>query len=128
MGRVQVARKVLPYSFAAAAFFLLPPGGSAQTADISGRYQCTEAKMKGKAIACNAAPLILKNDGRFELRGWEGKYFVSGEWVELSDSLVKTRAKIQPGHKIVMKYFGKHGLVEMTYERRVVELGKTALS
>jgi len=84
--------------------------------------------MKGKVIACNAAPLILKNDGRFELRGWEGKYLVSGEWVELSDSLIKTRAKIQPGHKIVLKYIGKHGLVEMTYERRVVELGKTALS
>lgn len=128
MGRVRVARKVLPYFFAAAAFFLLTPGSPAQTADISGRYQCTEARMKGKVISCNAAPLILKNDGRFELRGWEGKYFVSGEWVELSDSLIKTRAKIQPGHKIVLKYIGKHGLVEMTYERRVVELGKTALS
>ena len=128
MGRVQVARKVLPYFFAVAAFLLLTPGSPAQTVDISGRYQCTEAKMKGKVISCNAAPLILKNDGRFELRGWEGKYFVSGEWVELSDSLIKTRAKIQPGHRIVLKYIGKHGLVEMTYERRVVELGKTALS
>ena len=128
MGRVQVARKILPYFFAAVAFLLLTPVSPAQTADVSGRYQCTEAKMKGKLIACNAAPLILKNDGRFELRGWEGKYLVSGEWVELSDSLIKTRAKIQPGHKIVLKYIGKHGLVEMTYERRVVELGKTALS
>ena len=128
MGRVQVARKVLPYFFTAVALLLLTPVSRAQTTDISGRYQCTEAKMKGKLIACNAAPLILKNDGRFELRGWEGKYLVSGEWVELSDSLIKTRAKIQPGHKIVLKYIGKHGLVEMTYERRVVELGKTALS
>jgi len=128
MGRVQVARKVLPYFFTAVALLLLTPLSRAQATDISGRYQCTEAKMKGKLIACNAAPLILKNDGRFELRGWEGKYLVSGEWVELSDSLIKTRAKIQPGHKIVLKYIGKHGLVEMTYERRVVELGKTALS
>src|SRR6202521_4425418 len=50
-----------------------------------------------------------------------------GEWVELSDSLVKTRAKIKPGHKIVLRYYGKHGLVEMTYERRVAEMGKTSL-
>jgi len=128
MGRVQVARNLLPYFFTAVALLLLTPISRAQTIDISGRYQCTEAKMKGKLIACNAAPLILKNDGRFELRGWEGKYLVSGEWVELSDSLIKTRAKIQPGHKILLKYIGKHGLVEMTYERRVVELGKTALS
>ncbi len=53
---------------------------------------------------------------------------VNGEWVELSDSLIKTRAKIEPGHKIVLRYYGKHGLVEMTYERRVAEMGKTALS
>jgi len=106
----------------------LTPQGRAQTVDVSGRYQCAEAKMQGKVIPCKAAPLILKNDGRFELRGWEGSYLVNGQWVELSDSLVKTRAKIEPGHKIVLRYYGKHGLVEMTYERRVAEMGKTALS
>jgi len=52
----------------------------------------------------------------FELRGWEGSYLVNGSGVELSDSLIKTRAKIKPGHKIVLRYYGKHGLVEMTYE------------
>ena len=106
----------------------MAPTSPAQTVDVSGRYQCTHAKFKGKEIPCNAAPLVLKNDGRFELRGWEGSYLVKGEWVELSDSLMKTRAKIEPGHKIVLRYYGKHGLVEVTYERRVVELGKTALS
>jgi len=100
----------------------------AQTVNLSGRYQCSEAKVHGKVIPCVAAPLILKKDGRFELRGWEGSYLVDGEWVELTDSLIKARAKIEPGHKIVIRYFGKHGLVEMTYERRVAELGKTALS
>jgi hypothetical protein len=48
--------------------------------------------------------------------------------VELSDSLIKAKAKIEPGHKIVLRYYGKHGLVEMTFVRRVAELGKTALS
>ena len=104
------------------------PHSKAQTVDVSGRYQCAQAKMRGKVIPCNAAPLILKNDGHFELRGWEGSYLVNGEWVELSDSLIKTRAKIEPGHKIVLRYYGKHGLVEMTYERRVAEMGKTKLS
>jgi hypothetical protein len=100
---------------------------SAQTSDLSGRYKCVQVKQKGKAAPCDAAPLILKHDGRFELRGWEGSYLVSGEWVELSDSLLKTRAKIAPGHKIVLRYYGKAGLVEMIYERRVAELGKTSL-
>src|SRR5258707_156005 len=106
---------------------LLPVGSMAQSLDVSGRYQCAEAKMRGKVIPCTAAPLILKNDGKFELRGWEGSYLVDGEWVELSDSLIKAKAKIEPGHKIVLRYYGKHGLVEMTYERRVAERGETAL-
>ena len=125
-GRVALS---LVRSFAAAAFlFSMLPTSHAQTVDLSGRYQCAQAKMHGKVIPCMAAPLILKNDGRFELRGWEGSYLVNGEWVELSDSLVRAKAKIEPGHKIVLRYYGKHGLVEMTFERRVAELGKTALS
>jgi hypothetical protein len=98
------------------------------TVDVSGSYACTEAKVQGKVIPCNAAPLILKNDGHFELRGWEGTYLVEGQWVQLSDSLTKARAKIEPGHKIVLRFYGKKGWAEMTYERRVAELGKKSLS
>ena len=112
----------------AAFLFVVLPTSQAQTVDVSGRYQCAQVKIHGKVIPCTAAPLILKNDGRFELRGWEGSYLVNGEWVELTDSLLKTRARIEPGHKIVLRYYGKHGLVEMTYERRVAQLGKTALT
>lgn len=128
MGYVRVARCLVRVLLIAATFFLMTASSPAQTTDVSGRYQCAKAVVHGKEIPCKAAPLILKNNGRFELRGWEGSYLVNGQWVELSDSLVKTRAKIEPGHKIVLRYYGKHGLVEMTYERRVVELGKTALS
>ena len=104
------------------------PTSAAQTLDVSGRYQCAEAKVRGKVVPCTAAPLTLKNDGKFELRGWEGSYLVNGQWVELSDSSVRSRAKIEPGHKIVFRYRGKHGWCEMTYERRHAELGKTSLS
>ncbi len=100
----------------------------AQSVDVSGRYECSAAKLAGKKIRCTAAPLTLKHDGRFELRGWEGTYLVTGEWVEMSDAMIKARAKIEPGHKIVLRYYGKHGLVEMTFERRVAEMGKTYLS
>ena len=128
MGHVRVALRLLRFLPLPAVLLLAIPSSYAQTVDLSGRYQCAQAKMHGKVIPCNAAPLILKNDGRFELRGWEGSYLVNGEWVELSDSLIKAKAKIEPGHKIVLRYYGKHGLVEMTYERRVAELGKRALS
>jgi hypothetical protein len=110
------------------ASLVLLPSSRAQTANVSGRYQCASAKVQGKTVPCSAAPLILKNDGHFELRGWEGNYLVTGEWVELSDSVVRSRAKIEPGHKIVFRYRGKHGWCEMVYERRVAELGKTSLT
>jgi hypothetical protein len=127
MGHVRATQSLVRYLTVAAVLFVVVPSSHAQTVDVSGRYECAQAKMHGKAIPCKAAPLILKNDGRFELRGWEGSYLVHGEWVELSDSLIKARAKIEPGHKIVLRCYGKHGLVEMVYERRVAELGKTAL-
>lgn len=128
MGHVRAILRLLRFLPLAVLLLIVIPSSCAQAVDLSGRYQCAQAKMRGKVIPCNAAPLILKNNGRFELRGWEGSYLVNGEWVELSDSLIKAKAKIEPGHKIVLRYYGKHGLVEMTYERRVAELGKTSLS
>ena len=115
------------------AFFFLPlvvlaPRSAAESVDVSGRYECSAAKLAGKTIKCSAVPLTLRHDGRFELRGWEGTYLVTGEWVEMSDSLIRARANIEPGHKIVLRYYGKRGLVEMTFERRVAELGKLALT
>jgi hypothetical protein len=113
--------------------FFLPlvasaPRAVADGVDVSGRYECSAAKLAGKPIKCSAVPLTLRHDGRFELRGWEGTYLVTGDWVEMSDELIRARAKIEPGHKIVLRYYGKHGLVEMTFERRVAELGKISLS
>jgi hypothetical protein len=129
MGLVRVCRSLLlSLPFTAATLLLLLPAAQGQTVDLSGQYECAQVKVHGKVSPCAAAPLILKNDGHFELRGWEGSYLVNGEWVVLSDSLVKSRAKIEPGHKIVFRYLGKHGWVEMTYVRRVAELGKTSLS
>src|SRR5271169_1015715 len=124
MGLERVAQSFLRYVSFSVFCMVVNPSARAQAEDVSGSYQCTQAMVQGKVIPCLAAPLILKNDGRFELRGWEGSYLVNGGWVELSDSLIRAKAKIEPGHKIVLRYYGKHGLVEMTFERRVAELGK----
>jgi hypothetical protein len=125
---ISCARNVLRFAAALTFSPLCLSVTHAQTVNLSGRYQCAEAKVSGKSIPCNAAPLILKSDGKFELRGWEGSYSITGEFVELSDSVVRSRAKIEPGHKIRFRYRGKHGWCEMIYERRVAELGKTFLS
>ena len=127
MSLTPLAQTVTRLTLIIALAALAIPNAFAQTVTVSGRYQCAEARVQGKAVPCSTAPLTLKNDGRFELRGWEGNYLVSGEWVELSDSVVRSRAKLEPGHKIVFRYRGKHGWCEMVYKRRVAELGKTSL-
>jgi hypothetical protein len=101
---------------------------AADIPDVSGRYECSAAKVAGKATKCTAAYLTLRHDGRFELRGWEGTYLVQGDYVEMSDSEIRARAKIEKGHKITLRYYGKRGLVEMTFERRVADLGNRSLS
>jgi hypothetical protein len=121
------ALNVIRSASLAALSLLALPAVHAQTVNVSGRYQCASAKVQGRVVPCKAAPLTLRNDGKFELRGWEGNYNVTGSWVELSDTIVRSRAKIEPGHKIVFRYYGKHGWCEMVYERRLAELGKTSL-
>jgi hypothetical protein len=123
----RLALDVLRFAPLAALSLVTIPAAHAQVMTVSGRYQCAEARVAGKTVPCSSAPLTLKTDGRFELRGWEGNYLVMGEWVELSDQVVRSRAKMEPGHKIVFRYRGKHGWCEMVYERRVAELGKTSL-
>lgn len=112
----------------AAAAMLLSAPSNAQTVSVAGEYECTQMKVAGKPVACTSAPLSLKTDGRFELQGREGEYLVSGQWVELSGTVLKSRAKIESGHKIVFRFYTKKGLCEVTYERRLAELGKHRLS
>jgi hypothetical protein len=107
---------------------LLTPPGRAQTLDVAGEYVCTEAHVAGKAVECTAPPLSLKGDGKFALQGREGEYLVNGHWVELNGEVLKSRAKIEAGHKIVFRFTNKKGACDMIFERRIAELGKTKLS
>ena len=96
---ISLARNAFRFAVTLTFALICLPSSHAQTVNLSGRYQCAEAKVGGKIIPCNAAPLILKNDGKFELRGWEGSYSISGEFVELSDSVVALAPKSSPATK-----------------------------
>jgi hypothetical protein len=115
-------------AFAAAVIMLLGAGAArGQNTEIAGQYECTLAKVAGKTVPCKAAPLSLKANGHFEVQGREGEYLVSGSWVELNSTVLKSRAKIEQGHKIVFRFYNHMGLCEMIFERRVAELGNTKL-
>jgi hypothetical protein len=103
------------------------PTSRAQNDDVAGQYVCSEAKVAGKPVPCTAPPLSLKTDGKFQLQGREGEYLVSGNWVELNGTVLKSRAKREAGHKIVFRFTTSKGSCEMIYERRLAEMGKTKL-
>jgi hypothetical protein len=108
-------------------FLACAPKSRAQSDDVAGQYVCSEARVAGKTVPCTAPPLSLKSDGKFELQGREGEYLVSGNWVELNGTVLKSRAKREAGHKIVFRFYNGKGACEMIYERRVAEMGKTKL-
>jgi hypothetical protein len=127
MRPVEAMEKVTLAGFVLVVSLLIGQVAKAQSTDVTGEYECTEARVGGKSVPCKVAQLSLKSDGRFELGGREGQYMVAGSWVELTGAVVKSRAKIEAGHKIVFRFYNKKGLCEMIYERRVAELGKTKL-
>lgn len=111
--------------------FLVPAFAStagAQADQIAGRYQCAEVRINGKPAPCKSAPLILKSDGSFEIRGREGQYQVDGNWLVLSGEAKNTKAKLIPGYKIVFRYRYRGGICEVTFQRKVAELGNSSLS
>jgi len=107
--------------------FLQAPCSHAQ-ARVAGRYQCVSAKVRGKAVPCKSRPLILTEDGRYEIHGREGNYVVIGKWLMLADKKESPRAKIAPGHRILFQFPCGKGICEMTFQRRTTALGKTFLS
>jgi len=124
---IRVLRKFLMVAGAGFLVLVYAPKGRAQSDDVAGQYVCTEALVAGKSVACTAPPLSLKSDGKFELQGREGQYLVSGNWVELNSTVLKSRAKREAGHKIVFRFTNSKGACVMIYERRVAEMGKTKL-
>jgi hypothetical protein len=126
-------RPIQPARVLAAGLFLLATSATAHAQApakdaLAGQYACTEARVAGKSVPCKAAPLSLKTNGHFELAGREGEYLVNGKSVELDGAALKSRARIEPGHKIVFRFYNHQGLCEIIYERRQAELGKTHLS
>ncbi|HJZ64478.1 MAG TPA: hypothetical protein VKD70_09175 [Candidatus Acidoferrum sp.] len=128
MATGKLAWRIMLGLVAILAILTTTPATKAQTSGIAGKYQCTKVKVRGKVKSCSSAQLNLKSDGHFELRGWEGDYVVSGSYVELSDKSVKSKAKLEPGYKLVFKYQGRDGVVEVTYERRLSAAANETLS
>ncbi len=117
--------KTLSFAFLFLACFA--PASRAEP-EVSGQYQCVEARVGGKSVPCRSTPLILKENGRYEIHGRRGSYLITGDWLVLSEEPDRARAKLAPGHRIIFQYPCGKGSCEVTFERRRADLGNTSLS
>src|SRR6266513_1968187 len=69
MGFAQVGLRLACCIATVALVLFLTPQSNAQTVDVSGRYQCAQAKMRGKVIPCKAARLGRKLPGQWGVGG-----------------------------------------------------------
>ncbi|HXN21841.1 MAG TPA: hypothetical protein VOA41_03750 [Candidatus Dormibacteraeota bacterium] len=108
-------------------FLIFIPSARAQSR-IAGSYHCSHARIEGKSTKCSSPPLILNEDGSYQLLGKEGRYAVKGQWVYLDQTSLQRKGQLQPGYRIAFQYRENGKRCEIIFERHRVDLGKTSLS
>jgi hypothetical protein len=108
-------------------FFLYSPSVRAQSG-VAGSYHCSHARVEGKSTKCTSPPLILNEDGSYQLLGKEGRYSVKGKWLYLDHTSHQRKGQLQPGYRIAFQYRENGKLCEIVFERHRVDLGKASLS
>lgn len=125
-------RRLLPLAsvlLSLALFLVYAPSAHAQSrAHVAGSYHCLHAKVQGKATKCTSPPLILNDDGSYQLLGQEGRYSVKGKWLYLDQTTRNRKGQLQPGYRIAFQYRENGQLCEIIFERHRVDLGKSSLS
>lgn len=107
-------------------FCCSPPSACAQSR-IAGSYHCSHALVEGKNTKCTSPPLILNEDGSYQLLGKEGRYSVKGKFVYLDHTSRQRKGELQPGYRIAFQYRDNGKLFEIIFERHRVDLGKSSL-
>lgn len=108
-------------------FLFFSPSARAQSR-IAGSYHCSHARIEGKSTKCTSPPLILNEDGSYQLLGKEGRYSVKGQWLYLDHTSRQRKGQLQPGYRIAFQYRDNGKNCEIIFERHRVDLGKTSLS
>jgi hypothetical protein len=88
---------------------------------LEGNYQCVRLEFEGKSAACQSPPLVLNQDGSYEIWGERGTYeVVQGRWLLLSHSKRRGLGHVANAHDIVFEYEVDGKMCRVTF-RRVFE-------
>ena len=104
--RMQMPRKVPISPFAPlllAVIALVTPAKAEQR--LGGNYQCVRLEFEGQSAPCQSPPLVLNQDGSYDIWGEHGTYeVVQGRWLVLSHSKRRGLGHFVKPHEIVFEY------------------------
>jgi hypothetical protein len=84
----------------------------------AGKYTCVRLEMDGKSAPCGSPPLVLNEDGSYQIWGEEGSYeLVQGRWLLLEHSQRRGLGQIVSAREIVFEYRVGDKKCKVTFRR-----------
>jgi hypothetical protein len=88
---------------------------------LDGNYQCVRLEFQGQFAPCQSPPLVLNQDGSYEIWGEHGTYeVVQGRWLVLSHSKRRGLGHLVDQHQIIFEYRVDGRVCRVTF-RRILE-------
>jgi len=85
---------------------------------LAGKYRCVSLEMEGKSAPCGSPPLVLNEDGSYQIWGEEGSYeLVQGRWLVLEHSQRRGLGQIVNTREIVFEYRVGDKKCKVTFQR-----------
>ena len=85
---------------------------------LAGKYRCVRLEMEQKSAPCDSPPLILHEDGSYQIWGEEGTYdLVQGRWLILEHSRRRGLGHVVSPREIVFEYRVGDKRCKVTFQR-----------
>jgi hypothetical protein len=85
---------------------------------LAGKYRCVRLEMEQKTAPCQSPPLLLNDDGSYQIWGEQGTYeLVQGRWLILEHSQRRGLGKIVNPQEIVFEYRVGDKSCKVTFRR-----------
>jgi hypothetical protein len=85
---------------------------------FAGKYSCVRLEMDGMSAPCGSPPLMLNEDGSYQIWGEEGSYeLVQGRWLLLEHSQRRGLGQIVSPREIVFEYRVGEKKCKVTFRR-----------
>jgi len=85
---------------------------------LAGKYRCVKLELEQKTAPCDSPPLVLNDDGSYQIWGEEGSYeLVQGRWLILEHSRRRGLGQIVSPREIVFEYRVGDKRCKVTFRR-----------